>query len=93
MEDAGFDWKILGPDVQEEEYVAHTCDQDAYAYRYKKQHLAVAVLPLVNAWSLCCLSCIISSSQPFALLCTRIPRDVCFETCSVILLALTWFDS
>ena len=34
VEDAGFDWKILGPDVQEEEYVAHTCDQDAYAYRY-----------------------------------------------------------
>lgn len=34
MEDAGFDWKILGPDVQEEDYVAHTCDQDAYAYRY-----------------------------------------------------------
>ena len=33
MEDAGFDWKILGPDVQQEEYVAHTCDQDAYAYR------------------------------------------------------------
>lgn len=33
VEDAGFDWKILGPDVQEEEYVAHTCDQDAYAYR------------------------------------------------------------
>ena len=33
VEDAGFDWKILGPDVQEEDYVAHTCDQDAYAYR------------------------------------------------------------
>lgn len=33
VEDAGFDWKILGPDVHEEEYVAHTCDQDAYAYR------------------------------------------------------------
>ena len=36
MEDAGFDWKILGPDVQEEEYVAHTCDQDAYAYRCER---------------------------------------------------------
>lgn len=33
VEDAGFDWKILGPDVLEEEYVAHTCDQDAYSYR------------------------------------------------------------
>eukprot|EP00475_Leptophrys_vorax_P030448 TRINITY_DN45631_c0_g2_i1.p1 TRINITY_DN45631_c0_g2~~TRINITY_DN45631_c0_g2_i1.p1 ORF type:complete len:383 (+),score=4.29 TRINITY_DN45631_c0_g2_i1:139-1149(+) len=31
LEDAGFDWKILGPDVGEEEYVAWVCDQDAYA--------------------------------------------------------------
>lgn len=34
IEDAGFDWKILGPDVQENDYVAFTCDQDAYSYRY-----------------------------------------------------------
>jgi len=26
MEDSGFDWKILGPDVQDEEYVAWTAD-------------------------------------------------------------------
>eukprot|EP01029_Cantina_marsupialis_P028412 TRINITY_DN776130_c0_g1_i1.p1 TRINITY_DN776130_c0_g1~~TRINITY_DN776130_c0_g1_i1.p1 ORF type:complete len:546 (+),score=183.75 TRINITY_DN776130_c0_g1_i1:23-1639(+) len=31
VEDAGFDWKILGPDVQEFDYVAWQCDQDAYA--------------------------------------------------------------
>eukprot|EP00884_Botryococcus_braunii_P001748 jgi/Botrbrau1/11574/Bobra.60_1s0024.1 len=31
LEDAGFDWKVLGPDVAEEEYVAWVCDQDAYA--------------------------------------------------------------
>lgn len=31
LEDAGFDWKILGPDVENEEYVAWVCDQDAYA--------------------------------------------------------------
>ncbi|CAL9075353.1 unnamed protein product [Musa textilis] len=31
LEDAGYDWKILGPDVQEVEYVAWVCDQDAYA--------------------------------------------------------------
>ena len=31
LEDAGFDWKILGPDVQDFEYVAWQCDQDAYA--------------------------------------------------------------
>ncbi|CAM9514361.1 unnamed protein product [Discosporangium mesarthrocarpum] len=36
IEDAGFDWKILGPDVQEEDYVAFTCDQDAYAYSGQK---------------------------------------------------------
>ena len=31
LEDAGFDWKILGPDVTEFDYVAWQCDQDAYA--------------------------------------------------------------
>lgn len=31
LEDAGFDWKIMGPDVQDFEYVAWQCDQDAYA--------------------------------------------------------------
>ncbi|CAN1266101.1 Probable aldehyde dehydrogenase [Linum perenne] len=31
LEDAGFDWKILGPDVNEADYVAWVCDQDAYA--------------------------------------------------------------
>lgn len=31
VEDAGFDWKILGPDVHCFEYVAWQCDQDAYA--------------------------------------------------------------
>jgi 1-pyrroline-5-carboxylate dehydrogenase len=31
LEDAGFDWKILGPDVQNLDYVAWVSDQDAYA--------------------------------------------------------------
>lgn len=31
LEDAGFDWKILGPDVRDLEYVAWVADQDAYA--------------------------------------------------------------
>jgi 1-pyrroline-5-carboxylate dehydrogenase len=33
IEDAGFDWKILGPDFHQGalDYVAWTCDQDAYA--------------------------------------------------------------
>lgn len=30
IEDAGFDWKILGPDVSNFEYVAFVSDQDAY---------------------------------------------------------------
>ena len=30
LEDAGFDWKILGPDVNDFEHAAWTCDQDAY---------------------------------------------------------------
>lgn len=31
LEDAGFDWKILGPDVSAQDFVAYTSDQDAYA--------------------------------------------------------------
>jgi len=33
LEDAGFDWKVVGPDARKEdlEYVAWQCDQDAYA--------------------------------------------------------------
>uniref|UniRef100_A0A7S2XK85 Aldehyde dehydrogenase domain-containing protein n=1 Tax=Attheya septentrionalis TaxID=420275 RepID=A0A7S2XK85_9STRA len=31
VEDAGFDWKIIGPDVSDFDYVAWQCDQDAYA--------------------------------------------------------------
>jgi len=36
LEDAGFDWKVLGPDVKEFDYVAWTCDQDAYAISGQK---------------------------------------------------------
>lgn len=31
IEDAGFDWKILGPDVSNIDYIAWQCDQDAFA--------------------------------------------------------------
>ncbi|CAG9464205.1 unnamed protein product [Pedinophyceae sp. YPF-701] len=31
LEDAGFDWKVLGPDVHDLDYVSWQCDQDAYA--------------------------------------------------------------
>jgi 1-pyrroline-5-carboxylate dehydrogenase len=36
IEDAGFDWKVLGPDVHDIDYVAWTSDQDAYAYSGQK---------------------------------------------------------
>jgi len=39
LEDAGFDWKVLGPDVKqgkEYDYVAWCSDQDAYAYSGQK---------------------------------------------------------
>lgn len=36
LEDAGFDWKILGPDVLNLEHVAWQCDHDAYASQGQK---------------------------------------------------------
>jgi len=38
IEDAGFDWKILGPDASKEnvDYVGWVCDQDAYAMSGQK---------------------------------------------------------
>ena len=36
IEDAGFDWKILGPDVKEFEYCCWVSDQDAYAFSGQK---------------------------------------------------------
>jgi len=40
IEDAGFDWKILGPDVPKDpkdiEYIAWQSDQDAYAHTGQK---------------------------------------------------------
>eukprot|EP00919_Chromeraceae_sp_WS-2016_P067767 GHVR01160283.1.p2 GENE.GHVR01160283.1~~GHVR01160283.1.p2 ORF type:complete len:102 (-),score=7.62 GHVR01160283.1:5339-5644(-) len=30
IEDAGFDWKVLGPDVSHVDYVTWVSDQDAY---------------------------------------------------------------
>ncbi|KAG5188490.1 aldehyde dehydrogenase [Tribonema minus] len=36
LEDAGLDWKILGPDVGNVDYAAWVCDQDAYAFSGQK---------------------------------------------------------
>mmetsp|Transcript_21230 Transcript_21230/g.59302 ORF Transcript_21230/g.59302 Transcript_21230/m.59302 type:complete len:346 (-) Transcript_21230:11-1048(-) len=36
LEDAGFDWKVLGPDPAEVDYVIWQADQDAYAFSGQK---------------------------------------------------------
>eukprot|EP00803_Ostreobium_quekettii_P001380 evm.model.scf_216.1 EVM.evm.TU.scf_216.1 scf_216:3629-14013(+) len=50
LEDAGFDWKILGPDVQALNYVAWVCDQDAYAYSGQKCS-ATSMLMMHENWA------------------------------------------
>ncbi|KAH6821294.1 aldehyde dehydrogenase 12A1 [Perilla frutescens var. hirtella] len=50
VEDAGFDWKVLGPDVQQEDYVAWVCDQDAYACSGQKCS-AQSMLFIHENWS------------------------------------------
>lgn len=50
LEDAGFDWKILGPDVGEVDYVAWVCDQDAYACSGQKCS-AQSMLFMHENWS------------------------------------------
>ncbi|MCX6736443.1 MAG: aldehyde dehydrogenase family protein [Candidatus Parcubacteria bacterium] len=51
IEDAGFDWKILGPDFNKEnlDYVAWQCDQDAYAASGQKCS-ATSILFAHNNW-------------------------------------------
>ncbi|XP_057459755.1 LOW QUALITY PROTEIN: delta-1-pyrroline-5-carboxylate dehydrogenase 12A1, mitochondrial-like [Actinidia eriantha] len=50
LEDAGFDWKILGPDVEHVDYVAWVCDQDAYACSGQKCS-AQSMLFMHENWS------------------------------------------
>ncbi|UIZ21598.1 hypothetical protein KXD40_000910 [Peronospora effusa] len=50
LEDAGFDWKVLGPDVRDFDYVAWTCDQDAYACSGQKCS-AQSVLFMHKNWT------------------------------------------
>ncbi|PHJ25109.1 mitochondrial p5cdh [Cystoisospora suis] len=51
VEDAGFDWKILGPDARSEDvdYVAWQCDQDAYALSGQKCS-AQSLLAMHTSW-------------------------------------------
>ena len=53
IEDAGFDWKILGPDVPKDkkliEYIAWQSDQDAYAHTGQKCS-AQSILFMHNNW-------------------------------------------
>ncbi|RDX96640.1 Delta-1-pyrroline-5-carboxylate dehydrogenase 12A1, mitochondrial, partial [Mucuna pruriens] len=50
LKDAGFDWKILGPDVHQEDYIAWVCDQDAYACSGQKCS-AQSLLFMHENWS------------------------------------------
>lgn len=50
LEDAGFDWKILGPDVSDVEYVAWQSDQDAYACSGQKCS-AQSILFMHDNWA------------------------------------------
>eukprot|EP00033_Pygsuia_biforma_P000234 GCRY01000293.1.p1 GENE.GCRY01000293.1~~GCRY01000293.1.p1 ORF type:complete len:527 (-),score=80.37 GCRY01000293.1:292-1872(-) len=50
IEDAGFDWKVLGPDVGDIEYVAWQCDQDAYALSGQKCS-AQSIMFMHTNWS------------------------------------------
>ncbi len=52
IEDAGFDWKIIGPDFKKEnvDYVAWQCDQDAYAASGQKCS-ATSILFVHGNWS------------------------------------------
>ncbi|KAJ4960775.1 hypothetical protein NE237_020685 [Protea cynaroides] len=56
LEDAGFDWKVLGPDVQEVDYVAWVCDQDAYASSGQKCS-AQSILFMHENWAKSSLLC------------------------------------
>ena len=56
IEDAGFDWKILGPDVGDEDYVAWVCDQDAYACSGQKCS-AQSMLFMHENWTQVRFSC------------------------------------
>lgn len=49
IEDAGFDWKVLGPDVSDIDYVAWTSDQDAYAASGQKCS-AQSIIFVHNNW-------------------------------------------
>lgn len=54
LEDGGFDWKILGPDVpksqHEIDYTAWQCDQDAFAHSGQKCS-AQSICFMHKAWS------------------------------------------
>lgn len=50
LEDAGFDWKILGPDVHNVDYVVWQCDQDAYAFSGQKCS-AQSILFMHDNWA------------------------------------------
>lgn len=50
LEDAGFDWKILGPDPSDIDYVVWQADQDAYAFGGQKCS-AQSMLFIHESWA------------------------------------------
>jgi len=50
LEDAGFDWKVLGPDPSDIDFVAWQSDQDAYAFSGQKCS-AQSMLFIHEAWN------------------------------------------
>ncbi len=52
LEDAGFDWKILGPDVFDIDYVAWQADQDAYGFAGQNNILIVEKKPKVVIYTI-----------------------------------------
>ena len=75
LEDAGFDWKVLGPDVRDVDYVAWQCDQDAYACSGQKCS-AQSLLFMHKNWSQAGAVCQLST-------CTSLPDLHSSRQCSV----------
>jgi len=50
LEDAGFDWKILGPDVRDADHTAWQSDQDAYGFAGQKCS-AQSMVFMHEAWT------------------------------------------
>ena len=74
IEDAGFDWKIMGPDVSDIEFVAWQSDQDAYACSGQKCS-AQSIMFMHENWeqvSVCVCSASVCASLLAAFVCAAL---------------------